>query len=58
VLVLGLLFLGLALGGGSLTLGLLLGLGDLSADLLVLQLGVALVGAPRLGGLLLRVAAT
>jgi hypothetical protein len=57
VLVLGLLLLSLALGG-SLTLGLLLGLGDLSASLLILQLGLALVGAPRLGSLLLRVAAT
>ncbi len=56
VVVLGLRLLGLALGG-SLTLGLLLGFGNLGASLLVLKLSLALVGAPRLGSLLLRVAA-
>ncbi len=56
VLVLGFLLPSLALSG-SLALGLLLGLGDRSASLLVLKLSLALDGAPRLGRLLLRVAA-
>lgn len=59
VLVLGLLLLSLGLGG-SLAFGslLLLRLGNGLASLLVLKLSIALVGTPRLGGLLLRVAAT
>lgn len=52
-----LLLLGFAFSS-TLAFGLLLGLGNLSAGLLVLQLGLALVGAPRLGSLLLGVAAS
>ncbi len=54
VLILGLLLLSLALGSLAL---LALGLGDLGACLLILQLSLALVGAPGSGGLLLGVAA-